>query len=127
MQSNWIKYTITVVLLVIYINRGLFVAMPGMELSSTHYGSSNEINSLLEVILNFVGCENNIDEDGDTPESYDAAKTLQPLIDHDMYACMTCPHATVRKTFYLSNEAMPSLHIYRNIDHPPEQLTIDNG
>ena len=126
MRSNWFKYTMTVCLLVIYINRGLFVAMPGVELSTTHTGSSNEINSLLEVIMNLAGCENNIDEDGDTPESYDAAKTLQSLIEHEMYAFITCPHATVQKTFYLTNEAMPSLHIYRNIDHPPEKLTIDN-
>ena len=105
----------------IYINRGLFVAMPGMELSSTNSGSSNEINSLLEVFINLVGCENNIDEDGDTPESYDAAKKIQPMIDHEMYL-LTCPQTTVHKTFYLKNEPMTSLHIYGNIDHPPEQV-----
>jgi len=126
MQSNWFKYTMTFCLLVIYINRGLFVAMPGLEMSSSYSGSSNEINSLLEVILNFAGCENNIDEDGDNPESYDAAKTIQPMIDHELYACLTCPDATINKTFFLTNETMPFLHTLRNIDHPPEELTIIN-
>jgi len=120
MQSSWFKYTLTVSLLIIYINRGLFVAEPGIEFSSTHLGSSSEINSLLEVIIKMAGGDNQLDEDGDTPESYNAAKTIQPVIDHEMYNSITCPNTIVCKTFYLTNEAKPSLHLYKNIEHPPE-------
>ena len=122
MRNNWFKYILTVSLLVIYINRALFVATPGIEFSSTHLGSSNEINSLLEVVINLAGGDNHLDEDGDTPESYDAAKTIQPVIGHEMCTSITCPCITVPQNFYLTNELMLSLNIYRNIDHPPEQV-----
>jgi len=116
----------TVSLLVIYINRGLFVA--GVEMSSTQNGVSSEINSLLEVIINLAGGHNDIDEDGDCPETYNAAKTIQPLIDpNSMYATsLTHPTTTVRKIFYLFDEIILSLYVYGTIDQPPEQLLIDN-
>ena len=118
MRSNCFKYILTVSLLVIYINRGLFVAMPGVEISNP---SGNEINSLLEIIINWAGGHNGLDEDGDSPESYNVAKTLQPLIDENlMYIFLTCPYASAHKKFYMSNEIALSLDIYGTIDHPPE-------
>ena len=107
-------------LLVMYINRGLFVA--GVETSSAHLSYSNEINSLLEVIINLAGGHNDIDEDGDCPETYSAAKTIQPLIDpNSMYATMTHPYTATRKVFCLFNEAILSLYNYGTIDQPPER------
>jgi len=127
MRSDWFKYLMTVSLLIIYINRGLFVAMPGVEMSCAHPTASNEINSLLEIIINWVGGHNELDEDGDSPESYNTAKTHQPLIDQNlMCAYITCPYTPAHKIFYAFDEAMFSLDIYGTIDHPPEQLIIDN-
>jgi len=113
----------TVVLLVTYINRGLFVA--GFEMSCAHSASGNEINSLLEIIINCAGGQNNIDEDGDSPETYSAAQTFQPLIaPNSMY--LTYPNTSIRNIFFRFNETILSLYNYGTIDHPPEQLIIDN-
>ena len=126
MCSNWFKYFMMVILLVFYINRGLFVAMPGLEMSCAHSTASNEINSLLEIIINWTGGQNRLDEDGDSPESYNIAKTIQPLIDQNqMYICLTCPYTPVYKIFYIVDEAMSSLYIYGTIDHPPELLIVN--
>ena len=116
MRSNCFKYCIMFFLLITYINRGLFVAMPGAETSS-----SGDVNSLLEMIINWAGGQNDLDEDGDFPEYYGAAKIVQPLTDPDiMYVCLTCPYATAPKIFYLFDEVMISLDAYGTIDHPPE-------
>ena len=128
MRSNWFKYLMTGFLLVMYINRGLFVAAPGVEMCGAHPASGNEINSLLEIVLNWAGWQNNIDEDGDCPESYNAAQTFQPLIDPNaMYATsLTHYNTATRKIFYQFDETIPSLNNYGTIDHPPEQLIIVN-
>ena len=118
MRSNWFKYLMSFCLLVFYINRGLFVAMPGIEISNP---SGNEINSLLEIIINWAGGHNELDEDGDLPESYNTAQSVQPLIDQNLtYVSLTCPYIPVHKIFYIFDEDMPSLDTYGTIDHPPE-------
>ena len=95
------------------------MAMPGVEISNS---SGNEINSLLEIIINCAGGTNKIDEDGDLPETYNAAHSTQPLIDqHLMYSiCLACPQFSGNNLFFLIDEAIYSLHIYGTIDHPPE-------
>ena len=117
MRSSCFKYCIMFLLLVIYINRGLFVAMPGVEISCM----SNEINSLLEVVINLAGEQNDIDEDGDSPENYGVAKILQPLIDQNATdVCTACPFAVVCKIFYMFDELMLPPDAYGTIDHPPK-------
>ena len=126
MRNNRFKYPMIAFLLVFYINRGLFVAMPGIEISNS---SGNEINSLLEVIINWAGGTNETDEDGDLPEQYHAAHSTQPLIAQNlMYSiCLACPQFSGRNSFYLTDETIYSLHIYGTIDHPPEsQLIIES-
>jgi hypothetical protein len=73
--------------------------------------------------MNLAGGYNDIDEDGDTPETYDTAKTVQPTIDHSSaYACLTCPYSLLRKMFCPLNEtALPS-GVYGTIDPPPEMV-----
>ena len=101
-----------------YINRGFFVGMPEIELSSSN---SSEINSLLEVILNLAGGENDIDEDGDSPENYGAAKTVQPLIDPDiMYACAAPFRYETYRIIFPFDETMLPPDAYGTIDHPPK-------
>ena len=123
MYSNWFKYLIMCFLLVMYINRGLFVAASGFEMSSTKNGTSNEINSLLEFIINLAGGQNDIDEDGDCPETYNSVSSAQPLIDLNSMNInnLTCPKIASRKKFYLYNETIAMLYNHIAIDQPPEQ------
>ena len=123
MRSNWFKYLISFILLVFYINRGLFVA-PGFEVSNS---SGNEINSLLEVIINWAGGYNDVDEDGDCSETYDTARTAQFLSDQNLNysTCLTHPFAMVHKLFSPDDEAMITSGFYGTIDQPPELLKID--
>jgi len=121
MCNNRFKSIVTVCLLVVFINRGLFVAMPATETCCTNPSASEEINSLLELVISWAGIHNDIDEDGDSPETYNVAQTIQPLIDpKTTITGLTCPTALKRNKFYLKNEIISSLHIYGNIDHPPE-------
>ena len=122
MRSNCLKYRMWLCLLIIYINRGLFVAMPGIEISCS---SKHEINSLLEIILNWAGGNNEIDEDGDAPEAY-AAKTTQPMIDQNLTcACIKGPFAPAHKIFYQIDEAVNSSDYYGTIDQPPKQKKFE--
>ena len=120
MRSNCFKYIMMSVLLLMYINRGLFVAMPSVEIPNPF---GNEINSLLEVIIIWAGGDNSADEDGDSPETYNAAQTIQPLIDpNSMFTtCLMYPNSVVHKVFYLHNETILSQSDYGTIDHPPQQ------
>jgi len=113
-------------LLIIYINRGLFVATPGIEMSSTVNGLSSEVNSLLEVFINLAGGHNDIDEDGDCPEAHNSLSLLQPLFVPNSVNLSGLSHKTVsHKKFYFYNEAIPPLSHFGVIEQPPEQLTIE--
>ena len=121
MYRSWFKYSVSVCLMVFYINRGLFVAMPFTESCCAIPSTNEEINSVLELVISWVGIHNDIDEDGDSPESYNAAKTIQPLIDHKITsACLACPIALTNNIFYPHNETLSLSNIYGTIDHPPE-------
>ena len=129
MRNSWFKYSIMVCLLVVYINRGLFVAMPGAELSGS---TDDEINSILELVLDLTGRPNHVDEDGDCPESYSFTTITQPLIAQNFIYSMNtgCTYATESNLFELFDESVDSIDYNRTIDHPPEnneQLTINNG
>jgi hypothetical protein len=112
-------------LLMIYINRGLFVAMPGAEVACS---TDEEINSVLELVLDWAGVTNDVDEDGDCPESYSFSNATQPLIAQNLNytICLKCPYASENKLFYPVNEAVTSIDYNRTIDHPPEELTVNN-
>ena len=109
-------------MLVVYINRGLFVAAPGVEMSSAINGASSEVNSLLEVIINWAGGHNDIDEDGDCPETYNSLILVQQLFtpsSTNLYSLS--PDVASRKKFYHYNEAIPPLDHLGVIDQPPER------
>jgi hypothetical protein len=122
MCSVWFRYLAAACWLAIYLNRGLFVAMPGVEVFDASVAPCNEINSLLEVIMLHAGGSNGVDEDGDLPESYAFAKALQPVIDPAAMCAAgpEYPDAPVRRIFCLRDEAAPLSRAYGAIDHPPE-------
>ena len=91
------------------------MAIPGVELRSS---SGMEVNSLLEVVMNLAGGYNDLDEDGDNPEAYNAQYVAQPLIDASI--CLKRPNVAARKLFFLRNETMLPSEVCKTIDHPPE-------
>ena len=103
-------------LLMIYINRGLFV---GIEIPNS---SGNEINSLLEIIMNWAGGNNDVDEDGDFPETYSFSTNTQPLIAQHSINTIRYErlNATAHKIFYPVNESIKIIDYCKTIEHPPE-------
>ena len=96
--------------------------MPGIEMSCTHPVASKEINSLLEIIINWAGGNNEVDEDGDCPESYSCSNTTQPLITQNLMYTISSErlYAIVHKIFYQFDESINAIDYYKTIDHPPE-------
>jgi len=125
MRGNWFKYLIMVCLLVVYINRGLFVVMPGVELSGS---TDNEINSIIELVLDLTGRSNQVDEDGDCPESYSFSTIAQPLIAQNLNYTISlgCLYATELNQFYTFDESIHTIDYNKTIEHPPEELRIES-
>ena len=125
MRWTWFKYLIMVCLLVVYINRGLFVAMPGVEISGS---TDKEINSIIELVLDLTGRSNQVDEDGDCPESYSFSTITQPLIAQNLIYSINlgCLYATEFNLFDAFDESIHTIDYNKSIDHPPEQWTMDN-
>ena len=114
-----------VFLMLSYLNRGLFVNnMSEGNLSYSNHTSQtgNEINSVLELILNLTGNVNDIDEDGDLPESY-CFSFVQPFIFQNLTQTLEQNDLfskDITKKFYVTSDAIFSLSVYGQIDHPPE-------
>ena len=83
---------------------------------------TNEINSVLELVLKWVGYgENDIDEDGDSPESYASFHFLQLFTYQDFAQILNNLFSKdVKKTFCVFSNVKYSQPIYGQIDHPPE-------
>ena len=117
MCSSWLKNMMIVGLLMIFINRAVFVAMPGVETSS----SNADINSLLEMIIGWAGMPNDLDEDGDSPENYNIANTAKLIVCQTLESnYVNCPSVSLHKTFNEFDEDMLSSGKYGTIDHPPQ-------
>ena len=120
MQKRVVKYLMITFLLVVYINRGLFVSA-AWEVDNQGDG---EINSVIEWIMQLAtGKENGIDEDGDIQNSFNFVNIVQ----HDFFQQFT-------KNFDLASlfsKKLDKLVVLRKtnifnkkfqsqIDHPPE-------
>ena len=106
----------------IYINRGLLVTP--YELRS----NPHEINSLTELIVELItGQSNGIDEDGDSQETHDTARTVQPDITNQFSQLLELWNKFPVKTerlFFPTNETLQHQLVYGQIDHPPEILSF---
>ena len=113
-------------LMLSYINRGLYVDMSeanyicSKQTPNTH----SEINSVLELVLKLAGFgENDIDEDGDSPENYTTIQFTQLLIYQDFAQTLKLNNLflkDIRKSFYVFSDIIYSQLVYGQIDHPPE-------
>jgi hypothetical protein len=118
MQKTVVKYSIISFLLLVYINRGLFITPYEIE----NHGN-NELNSVIEWITQLVtGESNDIDEDGDlqtdcnsvtvnTGFCEDFAQHIDLLNLHSKYIGIIA---------YPKNENLYLKDFYTQIDHPPQ-------
>jgi hypothetical protein len=125
MITQGLKYLLIALMLLSYLNRGLFVAAP--EAEPVGIPGKGEINSMVEFLQKIItGYENDIDEDGDCPESYNFT-TSQILIDQSLIAALALkqpPLSICKNLFPLSETILPS-PIYGVVDHPPEKWTVN--
>lgn len=130
MLKNSLKWMVIACLLISYINRGLFIAMPGTESKPLceHCQEGNEINTLIEFLMVMINHDNgnNIDEDGDSPEHYNSFKSVQlfafQIISQSLQLHASIPVA-IKKSFIPKQENIPSFLVYGQIDHPPQLHT----
>jgi len=122
MNTSCFKYVLTVALLMIFINRGLLVTPSELNIGP------HEINSLTEWIVEWItGQSNGIDEDGDSQETHDSARTVQPDITNQFSQLLELWNKFPVKTerlFFPTKETIPHQPVYGQIDHPPELLSF---
>ena len=124
MFRNCLNGLLIVFLMLSYINRGLFVDMSEGDFACSNFTpqTTNEINSVLEWVLKVTGLhENDIDEDGDSPENYASFQFSHLFV---------CPNFSqvlnnniskdVKKSFGIFSDVIYSQPFYGQIDRPPE-------
>ena len=120
MQETVVKYIIITFLLLIYINRGLFLSS-ALEIDNQING---EVNSVVELLIQWVtGEENGIDEDGDIQSDCSFVK----IVHHDFSQQLTQSielmnlfSKNVEKFKFSIKEELPFKDFYSQIDRPPE-------
>jgi hypothetical protein len=125
MLKKTLNGLLIVFLMLSYINRGLFVDMSEANVmcSSDTSQKKNEINSVLELIFNLTGYANDIDEDGDSPENYISFQFSKLLVCQEFYQNLTIGNLlpkNIKRTFCVLSDAIYSLPVYGQIDHPPQ-------
>ena len=123
MQNVVIKHLITVILLLVYINRGFFIY------SATEIENKNgEINSVLEFFVEFVtGESNNVDEDGDMQTDCNSVNIVQHDFSQQLLKIETANlfSKNIKKSEFPNKENLPANNYYRQIDQPPELVVND--
>jgi len=119
MKNAIFKHLITLILLLVFINRGFFVSS-----AYETYSNDNEVNSIIEWIMELVtGENNNFDEDGDSQSDHNFVKIVQ----HDFTQQVTknlelANLFSINKiNFTIPNkENLPPINFFDKIDKPPE-------
>ena len=121
MQNSTVKHLLTIILLLVYINRGFFISSADETKSN-----DNEINSVVEWLVEWVtGENNNFDEDGDSQSDCNYVKIVQ----HDFSQQFTknlelANQFSINKNnFSIPNkENLPPINFFDKIDKPPEMV-----
>jgi hypothetical protein len=118
MIKRVVKYTVIGFLLMIYINRALFVTPEEMSTNP------HEVNSLAELFAEFItGESNNTDEDGDSQETCNSAKIIQPYVAQQFAQSLELWNkfsVKIETIFFPTNEVVPQPPVLGQIDHPPQ-------
>jgi len=121
MQNRAIKHFLTIILLLVYINRGFFVSSVN-EIES----NDSEVNSVVEWLVEWVtGENNNFDEDGDSQSDCNYVKIVQ----HD-FSQQFAQNIELANLFSISKnnfripnkENLPPINFFDKIDKPPEMV-----
>ena len=117
MQKKFVKYSLISLLLLIYINRGLFVSPHEIE----NHGVA-ETNSIIEWVLQLVtGESNDIDEDGDMQSSCNFTLIyLQDFPPHSIQVNLF--PKDIKKNKFFNKENFIQKDFYDQIDRPPEMV-----
>jgi len=113
-------------LMLSYINRGLYVDMSEADFACSNDVSQtkSEINSVLELVLKLAGYgENDIDEDGDSPENYTTFQFTQLLIYQHFAQTLKLNNLflkDIKETFCVFSDDILSSPFLGQIDHPPQ-------
>lgn len=121
MQDAVVKYSLIALLLLVYINRSLFIAPYEVE----NHGN-NEVNSMVEWLIQLIsGDSNDIDEDGDIQTDCNYVK----IVLHDFsqqtakfFELTDLSSRDLEKLTFPKKEDFPVNDFYSEIDHPPQVI-----
>ena len=121
MPNLAVKYSIIMFLLVVYINRGVFIAPYEVE----NHGN-RELNSVFELLVQLISGEgNDIDEDGDLPSDCNSVKIVQYDFSQQLAQQFELINLYSQKTdkfAFFIEENLPIKPFCFPIDHPPEVI-----
>ena len=121
-NRSYLKYTFILLLMISFINRGLFVSAVWVD-SGMRTAGNAEINSLFELIVVLVeNRQNEIDEDENSQEHYASVASFQPMINRAVneVETLTGTYSSVEKISFSTDESLPGRLIYETIEQPPE-------
>jgi hypothetical protein len=121
MQKSVVKYVMVAFLLMVYINRGLFVSA-AWEVDNQADG---EINSVIELIMQMItGEENGIDEDGDSHSSCNFVSIAQYDFSEQITKNFDFANLFLKNinTYISRRENIPMKNFFGQIDQPPENV-----
>jgi len=118
-QKPIVKYSIIFLLLLVYINRGVFVTPYEIENQS-----NKEINTVAEWLVELItGESNDIDEDGDMHTDCNSVNTVHHDFSQQIaqrIELMNLFSIDLNKLRFLSEEKIPVKDFYSLIERPPE-------
>ena len=118
MQKEFVKHSIIFFLLLIYVNRGIFIVPYEAE-----NNGNKEINSIVELIVETVtGRSNDIDEDGDSQSDCNFVKIVSYNFYQEFaqYLDMLDLYSKNIEFIFSREEDIPMKKYYGRIDHPPD-------
>jgi hypothetical protein len=119
MQKAVVKYSMIILLLMIYINRGLFVAAA----YETESQDGREVNSVIEWVIQLItGEDNGIDEDGDNHSNCNFVQIVQPDFSQQISQNFELANLHFRNIEFIfpRKEDILQNDFYSQIDQPPE-------
>ena len=121
MQKPTVKYLITFLLLLIYINRGVFIIPHEIENQD-----NKEINSIIEWVAQLItGEDNGIDEDGDLQSDCNTVKIFgynyyQEFAQY--FDALSLYSKSLEKMAFPNKEDFYLNDFCSQIDHPPQMI-----
>ena len=111
------RYSIIVFLLLVYINRGLFVVP-----FETENCTDEETNSIIELAMQLItGVSNDIDEDGDLQNDCNSTKIPKLDFSQQFAQCFELLNWVTKKAEKFVAPNKENFYVfYTQIDHPPQ-------